>query len=276
MSDLTWICLAAGQGRRLRPITDDKPKAMVSVAGRPIIDWLIETARSAGIDDLCVVTGYEADLLESHVGDEVRVFENSEYDTTDMVRSLWCAREAFDGPVIVTYSDILYTPDVLRSVIASSHDITVTVDDEWREYWEHRHEDPVSDAESLELDANDRIESIGQRVDSIEAPEAQYVGLMKFSAEGTRIIRDAYEAAERAAARGQRPFDADRSFDELHATDLLQGLIDRGHDLYATRIEGGWIEIDTLDDLEIARDVCHSTDDGNLEIDRAHLGTDNR
>lgn len=268
MNDVRWLCLAAGRGTRLRPITDDKPKAMVPVADRPMIDWLVETARHVGIEDCAAVTGYAADVLRDHVGDDMTTVENPEYDSTDMVRSLWCAEELLDGPVVLSYSDILYTPTVLESVLDSPHDIAVAVDDAWKPYWETRHEAPVEDAESLQLAEDDRITSIGQAVDSIAAPEAQYVGLMRFSAAGVEQLREAYRDAERADERGENPFGGERSLGELHMTDMLQELVDRGADVYATRIEGLWVEIDTPRDLEIARSACQPTGDGKLHIDR--------
>lgn len=264
--DVTWLCLAAGQGSRLRPITNHKPKAMVSVADRPIVDWLTDTARQVGVEDLVVVTGYNGEMLETHLDRDVRTFENPAYDSTDMLHSLWCAETALEGPVVVSYSDILYTPTVLERVLDSSHDVVVAVDEDWRSYWERRHEDPLEDAESLTLDADDNITSIGQPVDSMRAPEAQYVGLVGFSEAGLEQFRTAYNDAEASA---ERSIGADRrSFEMLHMTDLLQRVVDRGGDVHAERIAGDWVEIDTPRDLELARSVCRPAGDGTLLINR--------
>lgn len=273
VNDVTWLCLAAGQGTRLRPITESKPKAMVQVRGRPLIDWLTDTARHVDVSDLAVVTGYRGEMIDDHTGDDVKAYRNPDYESTDMVRSLWCGEEALEGPVVLSYSDILYTPSVLRCVLDSPADVAVAVDEEWRSYWSRRHEDPVDDAESLELDARDRITSIGQAVESMAAPEAQYIGLIKLSTEGVEYLREAYEDARRADEAGEYPLESGRPLDELHMTDLLQGMIDRGAPVQATRIRGGWVEIDTPRDLEIARSVCRPTGDGTLNIDRSKSGS---
>ena len=229
--DVTWLCLAAGQGSRLRPITNHRPKAMVSVADRPLVDWITDTARHVGIDDLVVVTGYRGEMLETHLDGDIRTFENPVYDSTDMVHSLWRAEAALEGPVVVSYGDILYTPPVLERVLNSSHDVAVAVDEDWQSYWERRHEDPLEDAESLALGANDRITSIGQPVDSMRAPEAQYVGLIGFSGTGLDQFRAAYSDAEASA---ERSVGAERrSFETLHLTDLFQRVVDRGGDIHA-------------------------------------------
>lgn len=268
VEDITWICLAAGRGTRLRPITDDRPKAMVSVANRPIIDWLTDTARSVGVDDIAVVTGYQGDVIAEHIGSDISTYENPKYASTDMVRSLWCGKNALEGTVVLSYSDILYTPSVLKTVVENSHDVAVTVDEEWRPYWNSRHEDPITDAESLKLTADERITSIGQAVDSMAAPEAQYVGLIKLSERGVDHLQETYAAAERAEKNGERPFGSGRTLDELHMTDLLQGMIDRGVPVHATRIQEDWVEIDTQRDLRIARSVCQPRGDGTLNINR--------
>jgi choline kinase len=241
---------------------------MVSVADQALVDWLTDTARHVGVEKLVVVTGYHGEMLETHLDGDVRTFENPAYDSTDMVHSLWCAEAALEGPVVVSYGDILYTPAVLERVLDSSHDVAVAVDEDWRSYWERRHEVPLEDAESLALDAEDRITSIGQPVDSMREPQAQYIGLIAFSEAGLEQFREAYNDAQAGA---ERSIGADgRSFETLHMTDLLQRVVDRGGDVHAERIAGDWVEIDTPRDLELARTVCHPAGDGTLDIDRTH------
>ena len=58
------VILAGGQGTRMK---SDKPKVMAEVLFKPMIDWVIDAAKEAGIEDICVVTGYRADLLETHL-----------------------------------------------------------------------------------------------------------------------------------------------------------------------------------------------------------------
>jgi NDP-sugar pyrophosphorylase family protein len=62
------VILAGGQATRLRPYTDDRPKAMVEIAGKPILDWQLEWLSASGVTDVVVSCGYLADVLEEHVG----------------------------------------------------------------------------------------------------------------------------------------------------------------------------------------------------------------
>lgn len=269
VSDATWICLGAGKGTRLRPITDDRPKPLVTVSDRPIVEWLQAAVSQVGIEDRVIVTGYLGDQLAERA-DAVR-YHNPDYDTTNMVQSLWCAQAELEGPVVISYGDILYTPSVLSAVLESDHDIAVAVDHDWKPYWERRHDDPLTDAESLSI-RNDRITSIGQPIYNLTTPDGQYIGLMKLTSKGTQELRDAYQEARSQQEEGTTPFGSDRTLNELHMTDLLQGLVDRGADVGPVRINGMWVEVDTEWDLEIAEAVCRPAADGTLSIDRSRSG----
>ena len=88
------VILAAGEGTRLRRSPLDRPKCLVELAGRPLLAWQIDALRARGVDDVTVVTGYRADQITRR--DRRRV-HNPRYDDTNMVASLMCARDAFDG-----------------------------------------------------------------------------------------------------------------------------------------------------------------------------------
>jgi len=240
------IVLAAGQGTRLRPLTDDRPKCLVPLAGKPLLEWQIETARAAGISDIVVIGGYRADQLAKY---PVTVVLNPRFETTNMVRSLFCARDYFGGGFVMSYGDIVYSPAVLRQLLDASENIGVTVDKGWRAYWEERSEDPLKDAETLRLRADGSLAEIGQRPKSLDEVQAQYIGLVAFGAGGVQAITMSYDALRKS---GGNPFGGSRSLDQLYMTDLLQGLIAQGERLGAVLITRGWVEVDNPRDLAVA------------------------
>ncbi|HOI83913.1 MAG TPA: NTP transferase domain-containing protein, partial [Campylobacterales bacterium] len=86
------IILAAGQGKRLRPLTDDRPKCMVEYRGKPIVDYILSAMKDVGIDDIAVVGGYKIDVLKEYLKDKnIVFFENKDYERTNMVSTLFCA-----------------------------------------------------------------------------------------------------------------------------------------------------------------------------------------
>jgi choline kinase len=243
------IILAAGRGTRLAPLTDDRPKCMVELSGRPLIERQLEAVRSAGINDIVLVGGYRADQLPS---ENATLIVNDAFETTNMVYSLFCARDHFTGGFIMSYGDIVFSRQALNAVWRSEDDIAVAIDRQWRTYWQDRFENPLDDAETLRLGANGNIIEIGQKPKSIDEIEGQYIGLVKFSAQGVSHLERAFAAAETAERGGGLPFGGSRPFGGLYMTDLLQGMIDMGIPVRPAFIDGGWLEVDSPSDLTVA------------------------
>ena len=250
------IILAAGMGTRLSPLTDSKPKALVEVKGQPLIDHTIQTAKSLGISDILVLTGYFSDSFESY--DVTRV-HNERYSNTNMVESLFCAESQFGDDFIVAYGDIFFNPGVMNELLKYEGDCGVVVDLDWQAYWKNRFDDPLSDAESLKLSDSGHLSEIGKTVVDIREIEAQYIGLMRFKGKGVLALRSAYYEAKRQSEESGKCFQSERSLSQLYLTDLLQGMIDRGCMIDPVFINGGWLEIDDLTDHTIAERSIHSS-----------------
>jgi len=234
------IVLAAGQGTRLRPLTDEIPKCMVPLEGVPLLERQLATAREVGLTDLHVATGYREDVID-YPG--VVKHYNAAYDRTNMVATLFCAETIMDDDLIVSYGDIVYQPDVLQSVIDAPHPVSVVVDKEWEHYWRARQEDPLIDAETMKLGPDDTILELGKKPESLEDIQGQYIGLMKFTRQALAAIRPFYHGLDRAAI-----YDG-KSYDNMYMTSFLQMIADRLMPLHAVYIRNGWMEIDTPEDL---------------------------
>ena len=154
------IILAAGQGTRLRPLTDHCPKCMVEVNGKSIIERQLDTMHSCGIEDkdITIIAGYRNDVLKEKFKDtEINFIVNEEYENTNMVCSLMCARSLMEAEddILISYGDIIYNKEVLGKILQSEENMSVIVDDGWYEYWSARCENPLDDAETLMSDDND-------------------------------------------------------------------------------------------------------------------------
>ena len=235
------IILAAGEGTRLRPYTVDRPKCMVEIDGVSLLDRQLSVLRSCGIDEIVLVGGYRSEMLESKA---TRLRINPHYAETNMVSTLFCAEEDMKEEVIVSYGDIVYSREVLRALLASTADIAVTIDLNWEQYWRARNENPLDDAETLRMNAVGHIIEIGQKPVSLDQIQGQYMGLMKFSPRGLDILRDTFHRARAAGSLlGKSP-------EKAYMTDLLQLMIDEGNALSAVKVNGGWVEVDTVSDLQ--------------------------
>ncbi|MEO6713700.1 MAG: nucleotidyltransferase family protein [Mycobacteriales bacterium] len=77
------LIIAGGEGERLRPLTNDRPKNMVPVAGRPLVEHQIDWLRENGVTDVVLLTGYRADVLQAHLGDGSRFGVRTQYSHED-------------------------------------------------------------------------------------------------------------------------------------------------------------------------------------------------
>jgi choline kinase len=243
------IILAAGQGKRLRPYTNSQPKCLVNIRGRSLLQWQIDAARAVGIKDIVVVGGYLIEQIRSY---DVTLIENPHFAKTNMVQSLRCATDFFGNEFVMSYGDIIYSPNILDSLLSDSEPISVSVDLDWRNYWEQRLDDPLSDAETLKINSEDFITEIGQKPRSYKDIEAQYIGLVSFRKSGVSRLNNILNEISTNAQTEINPFGGSRSLDQLYMTDLMQGMIDQGDRLHACKINGRWLELDTVADLLLA------------------------
>ncbi|MGE5477369.1 MAG: NTP transferase domain-containing protein [Bacteroidales bacterium] len=238
------VILAAGLGSRLRPITDDRPKCLAPLAGKTLLDRQLAALRAAGIDDITAVVGY---CQQAIVQPGLHKVENPRYDSTNMVASLFCAEHLLDGKsdLVMVYGDIVFERRVLETVLATPGDVTIAADRQWRRYWAERMDNPLADAETFKLAADGRVKELGKKPQSYDEIEAQYTGLVRFSAAAHARIRASFHGLDRAAR-----YDG-RDVDNMFMTSFLQILIDQGYDVRPAFIENGWLEVDTVTDLEL-------------------------
>lgn len=236
------IILAAGEGTRLRPYTLDRPKCLVEVGGKSLLDYQLKVLRSLHVEPIAIVTGYMASRLNRP---DLNTHINPRYAETNMVWTLFCAESELSGETIVAYGDIVYSKEVLGALLASRHDISVIIDRQWESYWRARFSNPLHDAETLKLTADGRIREIGQKPHALADIEGQYIGLMKFSEVGLSALKNVFHNARQAGTLRGKPVE------KAYMTDLLQVVIDGGHNVHAVPIDGQWVEIDSVSDLNL-------------------------
>lgn len=120
------VLLAAGVGRRLRPLTDDRPKCLVPVGGVPIVDRLVAQLRSSGIRRFVIATGYRAERLRRHLLEgwaeadlELRFVDNPDHATTNNLVTLWRCRDAVDADPVVVETDLVLVPGAVARVVSA-------------------------------------------------------------------------------------------------------------------------------------------------------------
>lgn len=240
------IILAAGKGTRLKTSGEDRPKCLIELGGKTLLACQVEALRAAGLREITLVTGYQGSHLE---GLGFRTIPNPRYAETNMVASLLCAEPLLNGrhDLLIAYADILYEPRVVEALLACTAPLATTIDTCWRRLWEVRMENPLSDAETLKLDASGNIRELGRSPASYEEIEGQYMGLIKVCADTAPRLVAHFRALDPKRRYGGRPPT------QMDMTSFLQSWIDGGGTLRAVPVAGGWLEVDTEKDLEVYR-----------------------
>ena len=232
------LILAAGRGSRMGVLGDDRPKCLVELDGRPLLDRQLAALRRGGADEIGIVRGYRADMLNVP---GLSYFENERWAETNMVMSLFAAAPWLRyAPVIVSYADIFYCSALVRGLVNAPGTLVITYDRAWRRLWMRRFSDPLSDAETFRIDASGELLEIGGKTGKIEDIEGQYMGLLKFTP-------TAWTAIEALLATLDQP-----TRDHLDMTGLLRRLLAAKIISISTfGTDGQWGEIDNPADVDL-------------------------
>jgi L-glutamine-phosphate cytidylyltransferase len=236
------IILAAGQGTRLRPLTDHRPKCMVELLGIPLIKHQLNILTKYNIEDIYVVTGYLEDKIEFS---EIKgKFFNHNYSTTNMVVSLFEALPIMEGDdLLITYGDIVYNEEVLQKVLGDDSKIGVVVDKKWKKYWQARMDNPLSDAETLKLNDSGDIIELGKKATSFDEIKGQYIGMIKIKKDFVSKFISFYNSLDRDII-----YDGN-DFRNMYMTSFLQKITEDLTPLKPIFINNGWMEVDEPSDL---------------------------
>ena len=243
------VILAAGEGKRLRPYTENVPKCMVKLHGKPMLHYQLDAMDGLGIKNknIALVGGY---LQEELCAANIKQYRNEDYAKTNMVETLFSAEEFFPQgeDLVISYGDIVYNPRILKALIDHDGDIVVTADLDWQKLWRVRMDEPLDDAETFIVERG-LVKSLGKTPRSYDDVEAQYMGLVKISADKINDFKAFYYQMRRDMA-----YDSN-SFKNMYMTTFLQELINYGWRVMPCYVRGGWVEVDTSHELEIYENI---------------------
>ncbi|WP_096389012.1 sugar phosphate nucleotidyltransferase [Halopenitus persicus] len=224
---VTAVVLAAGEGRRLEPLTNRRPKPMLPVATRPILEYVIDAIRGAGIDRIVLVVGYRQERIRNHFGDgddwgvDVEYVEQANQLGTG--HALLQAEPAVGDRFVVLNGDRIVDADVVNRVREATRDgdapvMTVTDVDQPREYG------------VVTLDGADRVTGIAEKPEAPVTTSRINAGVYGFTA-------DVFDAIRETSPTG-----------ELALTDTLDRIADE-NSITAIGYRGRWLDVSYLWDL---------------------------
>ncbi|HWT13460.1 MAG TPA: phosphocholine cytidylyltransferase family protein [Allosphingosinicella sp.] len=232
------VILSAGKGSRLLPLTADRPKCLLDLSGRSLLEWQLDSLYEAGVTEMAVVVGFKPDLVEAVLAGRdpergrVTTIFNPFYHVADNLGSVWMARSAMDRDCLLLNGDTLVPPALIERLAgAPASPVCVTVD------------------EKAEYDADDmKVLRDGDRLVRVDKGlprggyNAEAIGLHRFMSEGRTAFLEGVERMLRTP-EGTASFYL-RVIDRLADTGVVTTVSAAGL---------AWAEVDFPTDLEAAR-----------------------
>ncbi len=244
------IIIAAGRASRMNHLSVKLPKCLTEIAGKTILDWEILALKKAGITKINLVRGYAGHHIKVP---GIHYFKNNDWPNNNILASLFFAEQAIKaGGFIFSYSDILYSEDIINKLLTCPGDIVLVIDQNWRSHYRGRDQHPITEAELVKTTGKKIIQigkGINQTKDAVE-----FIGLAKFSAIGSQIFRKEYHRLKNIYQnKPDAPFQKAAKFKKAYLTDMIQELIDRNYSVDYCPITSPWSEVDTPQDYQKAR-----------------------
>jgi L-glutamine-phosphate cytidylyltransferase len=248
------IIIGAGRGSRLEHLTEEIPKTLVPVMGRPILEWVLEALAEGGFvrKDVVFICGYRAEVIKAQYP-EFTYVENRDWENNNILLSLMTARQHLKDGFVSSYADIIYRGAIVSDLVASPHSKVLGCDTDWRRRYVGRTRHPETDAEKMRAEGQ-RIIELSRTIAS-EHAAGEFIGVAKFDREGAAELCDAFDRA-RARFAGQ-VFREKRTFERAYLIDLFQDMIEKGSVFHRVDTHGGYMEIDTLQDESFAASWWH-------------------
>ena len=240
------IFIAAGEGSRMGNLTKMIPKPLIDVNGISILDRQICLLQKFGIDEIIVIRGPHPETYKLNV----QYVDDVEFQKHDQLGSLMVAKKNIQNDTLIIFGDILFDESVLMKVLENKNDITIAVDMNWEKY-ESRYENPIEEADKVAI-SDGKIKRIFKDMKEIDEnlEIGEFIGLMKLTKDGSNNFNYVYDKLD--ISKNGKFHDA-LSFKKAKLVDFLQEIIEHGIEIEPTIINGKWCEIDTPEDLELAK-----------------------
>ena len=241
------VVLAASRGQGLESITTDRPKVMLSIAGKSLLGRLVDVFRQQHLHRITVVAGYKPESIDVS---GIKVSHNPDYATSGELASLACAIDDIDTDTVITYGDLLIRSYILRDLLDQKGAIIAVVDSALPPKDNHDFKDLAYCSRpndyALFHDDVDLIRIAYQHEVKDQKPSGRWIGMLRVSGEGRNWLVAALDSLAQRA-----------DFDRMSMPELLNHLIETGKPVKVLYIHGHWLDVNKLEDLSRASDFMH-------------------
>lgn len=249
VENIKAVILAASKGDNFGPLTDDKPKCMIRINNKTILETQIETLNNCKLNDITAIVGYENEMIDIP---NLKCIKNPYFDKRSILYSYYLASKNISGHCIFTFGDILFEEHILQDLINSKGDIVLAVDTSW---WQGKKENREIDlvigekppSDNYLSDRYTNLKNIGVELD-MNSVHGEWTGLMKLTSWGTEFLSTELE----------KFYNEDKeSFFKTDINSFLLRLIEKKINIKIVYFRGHWLDIDSVDDLTFVKDITH-------------------
>ena len=242
------VVLAATKGAQLSHLTKNKPKCMLDIQGKPLLERLTSTLKKDNIGKISIVSGYKSNVIrERNNLSNLNIIENKEYIKTGELYSLYKAVNEIKNDCIITYGDIVFRKYILDALLSIKGEIVIVVDALSQNKQKKKQKDlTVCDRK---FTGNYLLEEKPASLKSMHNEytnkiTGQWIGLLKTNTKGSKIIKNQIIKLSK-----------NKKFKNLTMPDLFNSLIKNKIKINVLYIAGQWLDVNDAFDLAEARKV---------------------
>ncbi|MGI2905790.1 phosphoenolpyruvate mutase [Tolypothrix sp. VBCCA 56010] len=236
------IVLAATRGQELQQLTQDKPKVMLPIGGKPLLRLLVEKFKKVAINDITVVAGFKAETIDVQ---GTKVIRNADYETTGELASLACASAQFSDDMLIVYGDLLFRSYILRDLLDCPGEIVAVVDSVMS------NKSVSGSPDYAYCSIADDLSIFGQDVNLLHISKStqtelgnksgRWIGMLRLRSQGKQWVSEALNELQKQP-----------DFNCMGIPELCNYLIGQGKPIKVLYIRGNWLDVNSLDDLDLA------------------------
>ena len=233
------IILAAGRGTRIPQVTKNKPKCLVKINKKTILERQIFFLNKLKIKEIVIVKGFKKNKI---LIKQIKYIENKNYKNNEQLDSFFYAQNEFTDDLLVLFSDIIYDFSIISKIYNQKKNlITLAVDKDWKHRYKFRFDHPLGQADKVKINKKNNIIKIGKKL-KIEETNGEFLGIFKVSKKGCKVIIDNYREYKKHHNTSNK---------QLH--DFFKFLINKGINISSLPVRGKYMEIDTFNDYKLAK-----------------------
>ena len=233
------IILAAGRGTRIPQVTKNKPKCLVKIDKKTILERQISFLHKLRINDIIIIRGFKKNKI---LIKKIKYIENKNYKKNEQLDSLFSAKSEFTDDLLILFSDIIYDFSIIKKIFLEKKKlISLAVDKNWKKRYKFRFDHPVEQADKVKINKKGEVLKIGKKL-KIKETSGEFLGIFKVSKHGCKILLQNYKKYKK---------DQDTADKQIH--DFFKFLINKGIQISSVPVRGKYMEIDTFNDYKLAK-----------------------